>query len=484
MKRELIEKIIAILFISILIGFQLHLLLLKPQGGDIACYGLAAGNWVMGRSLVLPQFGGQYEMDKIWHFNSPLLGYGPGLVFKLGDVGYDWYIAGCVAQLFVSLLAFFLLNLKITAKKSWPRAVFLTIAFLSTRTYMCEFLNQRYSTLCYITLALLFYPFRRTDEKAPTFQWLVAGVLPLLHPALLPASVVWVLGETLLMIIRRDWLISIGGLSGFLAGVGCSALWYLDPHGLKTQFLPHLQGRDFVPFSGWEMGLSRIFALPSLSTHLLIVVINLTLAISSIRFITHRPEKIRLGVMTILVLALDASGRMFYLSYYLIGMAPAAISLVDHSLWRDRLIKALALLGFAQLAVEYKMFDPTTHIPASRAMSRDFLVANTRSGDHIVVGPPFVLSAASDPVLPQNRTIEKVVPMPIYLKDFNQDQFLNEIRQNTTVYIGSPEFFKGVQLFYKPKSPPIFENAEMREISFQNQKILVARPARTGTAVQ
>lgn len=480
MKREPIEKIIAILFISILIGFQLHLLLLKPQGGDMACYGLAAGNWAMGRSLVLPQFGGQYEMDKLWHFNSPLLGYGPGFFFKLGDVGYDWYIAGCVAQLFVSLLAFFLLNLKITGRQNWHRAVFLTIAFLSTRTYMCEFLNQRYSTFCYIMLALLFYPFRRTDEKAPAIQWIVAGMLPLLHPALLPASVVWVLGETLLMIIRRKWLISIGGLSGFLAGVASSSLWYLNPHGLRTQFLPHLQGRDFVPFSGWDMGLSRIFALPSQSTHLLIVVINLTLAFLSIRFSTNRPEKIRLGVMTILVLALDASGRMFYLPYYLIGMAPAAISLVDHPLWRDRLIKALTLLGCAQLAVEYKMFDPTTHLPASRATARDFLVANTRPGDHIVVGPPFVLSAASDPVLPENRTIEKVVPMPIYLKDFKQDQFLDEIRQNTTVYIGSPEYFRGVQLFYKPESPPIFENAEMRELSFQNQKILIARPVLTG----
>ncbi len=476
MNVSMIKKIIAGIALVTAIGLQIHTLFLKPLEGDYVAYGLAAANWVMGGEFATPQVGSQYEMDHLWHFNSPLLGLGAAPFFWVGDIGHDWYMLGCVLQMLFCLWVFVWLNLKAVGDGKWPEAIALTVAFLTTRIYMGEFLNQRYSTVSYAALGVLFFPFRRVDEKASGLQWCIAGMLPLIHPALLPASVVWVVVEAVHAFVCRRWLISKGSQGGFLLGVGLSALWYLDLRGLETQFLPHLQSRTFVPFSGWNMFLSYVFGLPSKATFLMIVLMISMAAVSRVSDESDRVSRLRIGAMLLLVLMMDARGQMPYLGYYLIGMAPAGYCMIRNARLRKWLVVTFATLGFLQVIVEVRMFEPVMYRPLSRSAAYEFLVSNSRPGDCIVVGPPFILSSASDANLPEGRSIRMVVPMPFYLKDFDVNLYLKDIRESATVYIGKPEYYDGVQLYYKSQSPPVFEPYQSETVRLQAMPILIARP--------
>lgn len=477
MTLKAVQKATALLALLLALLLQLHTLVMKPLEGDFVCYGLAAANLVAGGPFATPQLGSQYEMDTLWHFNSPLLGLGAAPFFWAGGIAHNWYMLGCLLQLLLCFSIFLCLNLKVTHRQNWPAAVALTVAWLTTRIYMGEFLNQRYSTISFAAIALLFFPFQRFNEKSPMLQWAVAGLLPLIHPALLPASVLWVAGEVAIALACRNWTFSTRSAIAFATGVLCSALWYLDLHGLKTQFLPHISSRTFVPFSGWNMFLSRAFALPSQMTFLMIILMILLAAASNATDIRDRISNARLVLVCLLVLLLDARGRMPYLAYYLVGMAPAAFASLQKPRLQNRFSIAFAVLASLQVAVELRLYQPKTYWPLSRSAAYEFLVAHSRPGDKIVVGPPFILSAASDASLPDGRKITMVVPMPMYLKDFDVTFYLSQIRSAANVYIGKPEYFDGVQRYYKFQSPPIFKPSQSETIHFQGDPILIARPA-------
>jgi len=477
MNLKPVEKPAALIALPAALLLQLHTLLLKPLEGDFVCYGLAAANWVAGGPFATPQLGSQYEMDTLWHFNSPLLGLGAAPFFWAGGIAHNWYMLGCLLQLLLSLGLFLWLNVKATGRHNWPRAVALTVAFLTTRIYMSEFLNQRYSTISFAAIALLFFPFQRFNQNAPLLQWAVAGLLPLIHPALLPASVLWVFGECAIGLVLQKWPVSKPAAIAFGTGVICSALWYLDLHGLQTQFLPHINSRTFVPFSGWNMFLSKAFALPSQMTFLMIIFMILLAAISNSTTMPDRISNARLALVCLLVLLLDARGRMPYLAYFLVGMAPAAFASLQKPRLQNRFSIAFAVLASLQIAVEMRLYQPKIYWPLDRSAASDFLVAHSRPGDNIVVGPPFILSAASDASLPDGRKITMVVPMPMYLKDFDVNFYLSQIRSAANVYIGMPEYFDGVQRYYKFQSPPIFQPSQSETAYFQGDPILIARPA-------
>ena len=441
--------------IAVLVLIQVSDLLLRTVNGDYSAYALPAANWVMTGQLAIPQLGPQFELDREWRFNSPLIGGGPALFFWAGEIGQDWYLFGCGLQVVVGGVGFLILVRRALAGHGWLLAAGVTFALLTERQYLSELVNQRYTIVAYVAVAALYFPARRSGPHAPWWQWWLAGFLPLIHPCLLIGSVVWVLAEVATFIRERALTAGAFGLVGFLLGVVLTYAWYLDPHLLCNPVppAPDLSGLrpvlrmgpagelEVCPTEpvdhgrGVACGRARVGSWPSRRTG----------AVSP-----------RAGDRAVaLVLALDARGNMAYLSYYLLGVAPAALACLAGTPWQRRVALIWCGLAVLQCGTELKLNPPDPVRPITRSATRDFLVEHTRPGDLIVVGPPFTLAAA-EPDLPNGRRIVYVVPMPLFLKDFDVDLFLADIRSRCTVYVGSPCYFAGVQKEYKRTSPRSF----------------------------
>src|SRR5262249_17015078 len=132
------------------------------------------------------------------------------------------------------------------------------------------------------------------------------------------------------------------------------------------------------------------------------------------------------------------------------------------------------ILGVVEAAVAIKLGNNDLRRPITARESREFLRAYTLPGDVLVVGPPFVLAAA-DPDGIDARNIRYVVPLALYLSEFTEEDFLRDVRQNSTVYVGYPEYYSGVLRDYKSESSPIFSNARFVLTDFRGDQVLIAR---------
>jgi len=442
----------------------------NPVGGDFVAYALPSANFIRGGVLSLPQLGTQYDLDKYWRFNAPLLGAGPSIPFALFGVSHTTYLGGLLALAATSLTGLLALCRKAIGGAS---AVWLPAAIgvlLIRSVHSVELVNQRYSILAPLAVGLLFFPTRRERDggRAAGWKWLLAGVLPLLHPALLPASFVWVLFEFAACL--KSWSLPHWGSVALGVGVGCCAWWYLSPPGFRVQFLPHLYSREFVPFSGWDQAASWKYALPSQLTQGLII----AWAVVALPTSWRDSQRVRVLACLAIALLLDASGRMVYLGYYVVGLAPAILAM-----HRDRggsrwVAVCLGCLAVANVAVFAKLSTTPPRLPTSEATIEGFVMTHTRDGDRICLGPPFIL-LASKRRLAGERELPYVVPTALYLRHFDEQQFLHAIRTHCTCYVGDPAIYRAVQRYYKMESAPVFETADFVETVFEGQPILIAR---------
>jgi hypothetical protein len=440
----------------------------RPLEGDFVAYALPAANLVENGRLAVPGVGTQCALDRYWRFNSPLVAAGPVPFFAAAGIDHTAYLVGVVAGVFVVSAAFLFLVRRAAPGVEWWVSGLVVAAFLLTRVALSESSNQRYTVVAYAAVACLFFPSREPGPAA-WWRWALAGVLPLVHPALLIGSVVWVTAEAVAVARLRS--VSRAGLAAFLVGVGLCALWYLDPEPLRTQFLPHLRSRGFEPFSGWDQPASRVASAPSWAVMAVIVVAVAVWVVAGPRGRVTGGG--RVPVVLGVALALDSGGYMFYLSYFVLGLGPAVLRMWSGTAAQRPLVAVLAALGVANLLVEAKLGGfgwPRPPAPAGELEA--FVREHTRPGDTIILGPPFtfqVLTPWAD------RRAPYVVPMPLYLADFDRDEYLRLLRGGT-VYVGFPEYFEGVQRHYRPTSPPVFEHAVLTTVEFRGRPVLIARP--------
>lgn len=441
------------------LAFLLAPVFLRSLGGDFVAYALAPANWLERGTFALPQLGTQYELDRYWRFNSPLMGVGPLPFFALFGISHGSYLAGVTLLSLITGVGFAVVVRRLL-KQPWSLCFLLAMSFLSVRAYQTEFVNQRFTVIAPLAIALLFWPY----ERARAWQWCLAGVMPLIHPALLPASVVWVLAESLSC--YREWRRNTFGFVLFALGVAGCAAWYLEPHSFQTQFYPHLTSRNFSALSGWMQFATWKYALPSMAI-MLAVIVSAAIAVK------QRNVPRRVIVLLLVVLAMDFGGYMFYLAYFLVGLGPVCLNFAKSR----NLIRLIAILGIVNAIVFVKLLPNLPRLPTNQAAAEAFVVSHSRPGEAICLGPPFVLVAAK-PMLADARRVEFVVPTALYLRDFDEPKFLDDIRARCTVYIGKREHYHAVQLYYKLSSPPVFLSAHIEELDFEGEIVIVARNTR------
>jgi hypothetical protein len=395
----------------------------------------------------------------------------PAAVFAVAGPEPGAYAAGLLVAAVASAAVYVVLFRRALPGTGWWAAPAAAAAVLLTRVPLTEFDNRRFTVLAYPAVALLFWPRPAAGGPAPWWQWALAGALPLLHPALLVASVVWIVAEGLRAVRTRA--LSAPGLAAAAAGVAACAAWYLDPDTVSTQFLPHLRSRPFSPFGGWKQPVSPVFAIPSQVT---LAAVPALAALGALARPWRTYEAVfRVYALLAVGLGLDALGYMGYLPYLLVGLAPAVVRLAADGRTTPWLARAAVAAAAVNLVVDVKLGAGMPRRPVTAAEARDFLRAHTRPGDVIVVGPPFVLTAA-DPAGLGDREVRHVVPVALYLADFDERRFLAGVRRDATVYVGHPAYFDGVMRDFKPTSAPVFENARRTVVPFRGDDVLVARP--------
>jgi hypothetical protein len=468
----IVVKISAVLPAIALALVQFATLFNRQVEGDHVAYALPAANLAELGRLAIPQVGSQFALDRYWRFNSPFLGLGPAPWFAVFGISQWTYLLGGIVAALVGAVTFIALVRIAVGPRRWAVILLISTAFLMTRIYLSELYNQRYTVVAYAAVAALYFPTAQRGSVA-VWKWALAGSLPLIHPALLVGSVVWVVAE--LGATARSRLANAIGLVLFALGVAACAVWYLDPEPLRTQFLPHLASRAFSPFSGWEQPASRILSLPSQTAMAMTLAAVCVWGLSRPR--TAVPGAWRIVVLLAIVVLMDAFGYMFYLSYYLIGLGPAALKLLTGLRVQNWTIAALALLGVVNLAVSAKLDRPLIpDLPISQAELDGFIMDHTRPGDVIVLGPPFIFQTLTPWT---DRQTPYVVPMPLYLNDFDQNKYLALLRQGS-VYVGEPEYYTAVQRYFRGSSPPVFEQAEIAIVQFRERAVMIARQTASG----
>lgn len=467
-RADFARKISVLAIVMIVIALQSLVLFGRYPSGDYNCYAVPAGNVLRTGELATPQLGTQLELDRLWRFNSPLLGYGPLPFFAVGGVNHGSYLLGAFGLLLLSVAGFNLLTRLALPGKPVAAAVY-AAAIQLPFNFLSEFVNQRYTLIAALSVAALYFPVKRHRHTAPAWQWWLAGMLPLIHPALLIGSIIWGIAEGIQQLRAKRWPFSAVGGVGFLALVGLNAVWYLEPHGLKVHFLPHLAGRDFVPFSGWQQGIPGKYAMPS-QLLLLSIVFGFLYAILR-RSVTGLPFG-RCLMLLLVVIGLDFLGRMLYLNYFVIGIAASLPLFLGQRLNRW-LVLGAALFVIAETVIVIKFHRTPLGVMSNEA-AEEFIEQHTRRGDRIVLGPPFVLNSTRTN-WPGERSVEYVVPMPLFMKEFNPGQFVQTIRGSCTVYVGEPRYYDGVQLYYKFGGPTVFADANLEMVEFRGVQILVAR---------
>lgn len=433
--RLFVDLVLTVLLVTLVLGCHGVALFNRLEWVDWIAYALPAANLVHGEHFALPQLGQQHAFDRVWLWNSAWVGLGPVPAFVLFGVGRTPYLIGCFLG-----DAFALVTIALILRKAlrWPYysvAVFATYTFLGTRSYYAELYNQRYAVFCVAALALLFSP----GEQRPSWKWLLAGILPLIHPSMFIGAFVWI-GSACIAVNSRLHVIRPPGRSVFflITGIVLTALWYVRPEAYKLQLLPNFQG--VAGRSGWNVYASSLTSVPTYATAAAVFLLVFYVVWTMIRTRSCSLSALRVTVALAGAELADLLMGFPYLHYYVLGLGPVVFALAARRA-RNLVLTVLLALAGANAAVSWRL-ERTPPILVAQSEPVDFIVRHTRPGDRITLAPPFVLAASAN--LPEGRSVRHVVPQPFIIPHFDEQAYRSEVRSGTDVYIGSPDFFRVV----------------------------------------
>lgn len=454
---------------------------------DWIAYALPSANWVTSGLFALPQLGTQHSFNQFWLFSSPLMGLGPWPWFKLFGVARESYLFGIMAIYSVNLVVFSVAFHKLLRIRSFTFSCLLVYTVLGNRIYMSSLYNQRYDLLVYSGLLLAFYP----KSKPARWQWLIAGGLTLLHPSLLIASVIWLVWP-LLRSIKKGPLIRALGFDWIYYALSLLFVffWYGRWSKVQAQMLPYINSYasamqtksafmlGLFPFPlEYLGGLSSAIFLLGCAVSAVAIVCFMLVSKSGRQFL-FKNESIFSGALAISVgLIIDTFKGFSYNDYLMISLAPIIIAFGSKFVGKKLIFYSLLILALSNLYSTQKLdFLPPSYVKQKDII--DFVVKHTHPGDRIVLASPFVL-AAPPHVLPENRKVVYVIPQPFCLEDFDFQLFRKQIRQETAVYLGAPEWYEEVVSqctpFVKVSKEKLFESAHQETTLFGNQVVIVAR---------
>lgn len=480
-----------------------------PESDNTIAYSLPAANFVLHGKLALPQLGTQYHLNKYWLLNSPLMALGQVPFFYLMGVSRTADLTGVsLAAIFSGAIVFFLLCRSASLNSRLLIIPFAMFGLMGHRQVFAELYNQRFLIIAIGVLALAFFPFRDRG-RFQWWQWLMAGGFTLLHPAFLPAQMIWFVfavlglmsnhsdGPLFNTIFQSEFLESRWvKLASFAIGFLSSLCWYARPEAFLSQFLPHaVHGnqtgnlRANGPFAGiLGTHISPFYGIPSQMVSLGLVVMAWWLMVSwFLRKRTNITENSGFaGLASITVMAvslLDMVKGFGYIIFYLVALAPALIAEIRRQNDRKTALACLALMGFCHFVVSLK-FDTNQICTLTTSEALDFIRDRTRPGDCIVIGPPFVFPSAVAQ-LGENRVIRYVVPQPYWLSGFSDELFRREIDAQCDVYIGAERWYFHRVGYHDSKSPdfPLFSNDQRERTTLQGLDLIIARKLESGVAL-
>ena len=315
------------------------------------------------------------------------------------------------------------------------------------------------------------------------------GSLPLLHPALVPASALWLAVEVVLGLpgTARPPTRRLGDGSPARScsrRPGCWPPAGTAARGLEQPVPPpppvplRPDGRRLTGGSGLRGGLRTPFSIPTLTTTLLIAVAALGLVVTALTGYRRRvPIRVLIPAVLIAgVVAVNLLRGFAYWGFYLLGLGPCLLFAFGGSPRPRRIALAvLIVLAAAHSAVDLRLDRSTTARLAGQREAVAFLVGQSTPGETIVVGPPFLMASAPR-TLPGGRRVLRVVPQPFYLLDFDRDRYRADITAHGDVH-WRPQWFTRTTIGggLGRESTPLFEGAEVRQARFFGEPVLVAR---------
>ena len=447
---------------------------------DTIAYALPGANAVRFGTLALPQLGSQVGFDRFWLFNAPWVVVAPLPAFWLAGPGRMPHLAGLVAVGLINWTAFTIAARRLFAVSSLTVAMLVAFAFLGTRGLpTADLYGQKYSVAAFALVLCAFYPSRDPNGACsrPWWQWLAAGLLPLVHVVVAPAVVVW-----LLAVVASDRTVrgrSWTGPLAFLAACVVSAAWYFRPSAFEAQLWPHLAFGGFrraAHFGGlFDATSSAAAALPTWCLSASIAGAALVLTLRAIRATSEAVRAAAPAIALVVTFFIVDAWRGFLdYGYFLFGAGPAILATVaTRPAVRTRVVAALAVIGVANIAISTRLDRSRTDWTTTTAGER-FVAAHTDVSDRIVLGPPFVFAAAT---LPPERTVPRVVPQPYFLDAFDRDGWLKDLNTCCNVYVGSEEsFLRPVRL--QAVDTAVFPDASIERVDFRGQPVIVARRRR------
>ncbi len=441
---------------------------------DTVAYALPGANLIASGALSLPQLGSQYGLDRFWLFNAPFMVLGEIPAFLVAGIGRIQYLVPIVVLALGNLWAVATVCKRVLALRSVALSTLIAFAFLGTRGLATSDLyNQRYAVAAFGLMTLAFAPLTQSSDERPRWwQWLAAGLVPLFHPLLALASVAFALDAVRRRQVSRAGAVWFAGC--FIAG----AAWYGRVTAFTTQFFVHMRYGYFragTPFAGvLDAAASPLAAVPTelLTTAVAIgAFLVVALATRSQEF-GKRYEALAVPAGLILVVvAADALRGFQYAGYYLIGLGPALLAAaVTPPMVRQGATIGLTLVALANVGVAGTLDRSSPDWTTTRA-TRLFLMAHTRPGDRLVLGPPFVLVASTGI---EGRQITRVVPQPYFLEPFDRAAFVQDIAGSADVYVGTPEWYLRPVWTQAPIGG-LFETAETERLEFNGQPVVVIR---------
>jgi hypothetical protein len=496
------DRALALLLFGCLLFAIFQIAFSRLEWHDWIAYALPSANLVERGTLSTPQLGSQADLDKVWLFNSPLMGLGPVPLYRVAHVGRVPYLAGVVLG-GAAVLALVSWVIRQTISPSWALAVFCSQAVLGHRHYLAFFYNQRYDVFAVALVTLAFVPVLTRPGLVPAWRWLSAGLLPLAHPALAPAAALWLVAAAVRRVSRgaaeaagrvARWL---GPALLLLAGAGAAA-WYVRPDGLRYQFLPYLHcmaGRKMAS-GGLPTWLSIAAGFPFGIASQATVAVVLLAAVYLLIFPRGRAPapggadgvSLRLPALAIaLMVAFDLVRRFPYLDYYTLGIAPALLYLCDTPRRRRAALAVAVVLAGMNTAVNLRLDRAVLYHPQPLVDQDDaiaFVVEHTYPGDRVVLGPPLVLASAPRE-LPGGRRVVAVVPQVWCLDDFDVAAYRTALRGAADVYVGEATWYEFADSFdwlddmmgRTPRNPrePLFEGAGRCEAPYGGKPLVIAR---------
>jgi hypothetical protein len=444
---------------------------------DTVAYGLPGANLVRLGSLTLPQLGSQFGFDRFWLFNAPWLAVGNVPAFWIAGVGRVPHLAGIAALGALNYCVFTVAARRLFDVSSIAAALLVAFAFLDTRGLVTsDLFNQKYSVAAYALLLVAFLPI--SDPRGacgrPWWQWLAAGVLPLVHIVLPPASIVWAI-----VVVASDRSIRHRSLAGpalfGLCGVA-SAVWYLRPEPFEMQLWPHIAYGGFRQagrFSGlFDVAASPLLAIPTWTLAIATVAAAGATAVRTLR----RDDGIARAAMPaaaliLVVLVVDAWRGFLDYGFFIAGVGPIVFAAAaPRGRSRALVASALAIAGAVNLGVSTRLDRLPPRLATTHA-SEAFVTTHTNAHDRIILGPPFVFAAST---LGPARTVPRVVPQPYYLERFDRDAYVRELNACCDVYVGEEDAYRRVTRVGE-LGEPIFANAAIDTFAFEGRTVLVAR---------